>query len=484
MYSSKGFSDWEIGDIDVVVAGGVFHLFHLIIPNHDYIAHAVSRDGISWKRVKNALYAGEPGDWDDDMLWTMNVAGGPGRWRMLYTGLSRKDSGRIQRLGAAVSDDLYRWEKIASKPFPLSPEGPHYEAADCNPRTWVSFRDPFLFKDGETEYVAFCGRTRQGAVFRRGCAGVLRLGERSAEFLPPLHWPRVYDDVECPCVFSLGGLWFLVGSIREDVQVRYWYAERPLGPYQAPSENVLCPKGNYAARIAFDGETPLLYSFFILGTDVSGKRVLPPPKRLVFSGEGRLHLASFDRWDRMARSRITLPDAGPPVRVLENPRSEWKEAGAGSFRAASPSGYEFFLWEAPGPNLRWKMRLEVERIGKLGLIVNANREGEGYFIVIDVLSGSAQIRSWGSNGRDVFKDYVFENLQTGHFRADGPLDLELIAYGNYLELSVSGKVVLSLMNYDRTGSHFGLFSSSAILKVSRFELETLEEPDEEYAGGT
>ena len=48
-------------------------LFHLIIPNHDYIAHAVSKDGISWKRVKNALFVGDPGEWDDDMLWTMHV---------------------------------------------------------------------------------------------------------------------------------------------------------------------------------------------------------------------------------------------------------------------------------------------------------------------------------------------------------------------------------------------------------------------------
>jgi len=68
MYSGSGFSDWEIGDITVIIHKGIYHLFHLIIPNHDYIAHAVSRDGISWKRVKNALFVGHPGEWDDDML--------------------------------------------------------------------------------------------------------------------------------------------------------------------------------------------------------------------------------------------------------------------------------------------------------------------------------------------------------------------------------------------------------------------------------
>ena len=74
MYSGSGFSSWEIGDVDVFIdENGVHHLFHLIIPNHDYIAHAVSRDGLSWKRVKNALFVGDPGEWDDDMLWTMHV---------------------------------------------------------------------------------------------------------------------------------------------------------------------------------------------------------------------------------------------------------------------------------------------------------------------------------------------------------------------------------------------------------------------------
>ena len=73
MYSGSGFSDWEIGDITVIIHEGIYHLFHLIIPNHDYIAHAVSADGISWKRVKNALFVGDPGEWDDDMLWTMHV---------------------------------------------------------------------------------------------------------------------------------------------------------------------------------------------------------------------------------------------------------------------------------------------------------------------------------------------------------------------------------------------------------------------------
>ena len=43
MYSGFGFNDFEIGDVHVVRHEGLYHLFHLVLPNHAYIAHAVSR---------------------------------------------------------------------------------------------------------------------------------------------------------------------------------------------------------------------------------------------------------------------------------------------------------------------------------------------------------------------------------------------------------------------------------------------------------
>ncbi len=101
MYSGSGFSDWEIGDITVIIHNNIYHLFHLIIPNHDYIAHAVSDDGMSWRRVNNALFVGHPGEWDDDMLWTMDVCEVEDKFEMYYTGLKRKDRGVISRIGLA-----------------------------------------------------------------------------------------------------------------------------------------------------------------------------------------------------------------------------------------------------------------------------------------------------------------------------------------------------------------------------------------------
>ena len=90
MFSESSWSRKTIGDVDVLYHGGLYHLFHLVLPNHDFVAHAISDNGLNWRRVDNALFIGNPGSWDDLMLWTMHVSADPhtrGRWRMFYTSL-------------------------------------------------------------------------------------------------------------------------------------------------------------------------------------------------------------------------------------------------------------------------------------------------------------------------------------------------------------------------------------------------------------
>src|SRR5690606_1365008 len=202
-YTGSGFNEWEIGDVTILLHKGVYHLFHLIIPNHDYIAHAVSTDCISWKRVKNALFVGDPGEWDDDMLWTMHVYQEGERFEMYYTGLQRKLRGTNSMIGLAVSYDLYNWEKKNQGIFPIESRGPYYESIDNSPREWLSFRDPFRIDYNQTTYYLVCTRSAGGPVSRRGCIGLLKQEDDRIEYLPPLHMPRVYDDLECPCVFEL-----------------------------------------------------------------------------------------------------------------------------------------------------------------------------------------------------------------------------------------------------------------------------------------
>lgn len=482
MYSGSGFSDWEIGDITVFIHKSVYHLFHLIIPNHDYIAHAVSKDGISWKRVNNALFVGDPGEWDDDMLWTMHVVEGTDKFEMYYTGLQRKDRGVISRIGYAESTNLIDWKKNRKSIFPIGPKGIFYESSETNPRKWLSFRDPFRIEyKGET-YLAFAARTLNGPVSRRGCVGLVKITHDVVELMPPLLYPMVYDDVECPCVFELNGYFYILGSIREDIKVRYWFAKELFGEYHSFHADVLLPQGNYAARTVQDGDHLLVYNFFYTHEKIDAHRVLPPPKELTTDDRGRLVLKSYYRWEQMVNKTIRQADLGMVKVLLGNPTAT-ATIESDKWTCGSRSGYELFCFEKPSSSFIWEGRLTVEGMGKLGLVSDIDSEGNGYFISFDVSNGLVNIRTWGFNPLNIRQNFVFYDIQSGIFTVNNNRSFyfRLISYGNYIELSIDGFVKLTLIDYTFSGNLIGLYSASSVISLQESKVMLLPNPPGEYA---
>lgn len=480
MYSGSGFSDWEIGDITVIIHKGVYHLFHLIIPNHDYIAHAVSRDGISWRRVNNALFVGHPGEWDDDMLWTMHVCEVKGKFEMYYTGLQRRDRGVISKVGLAISDDLITWKKIKKDNYPIEPKGVFYEASNSNPRKWLSFRDPFRFEYKDDVYLLICARTVQGPVSRRGCVGLVKITNDVVERLPPLLYPMVYDDIECPCVFKLNDRYYILGSIREDIKVRYWFAPDFFGEYHSFHDDVLLPQGNYAARTEQDGEHVLVFNFFYAYGKIDALRVLPPPKELATDDKGKLVLKSYYRWDKMVRKTIQQHEIGPVSQLFFNTtaHAQWE---ADKWLMGSRSGYEIFFFQRPSQGFIWEGLLTVEGMGKLGLVSDMDIDGNGYFISFDVVNGIVQIRAWGFNALNNKQNFIFNNIQSGIFPVKRSFVFRLIRHGHYIELSIDGAVKLTLMDYTYSGPGIGLYSASSQISLQHSVLKILPDPEEEYA---
>ena len=482
MYSGSGFSEWEIGDITVIIHNGVYHLFHLIIPNHDYIAHAVSNDGISWKRVENALFVGNPGEWDDDMLWTMHVIEADGQFEMYYTGLQRRDRGVVSRIGFAQSNNLIDWKKNKKNIYPISPKGIYYETQDLNPRKWLSFRDPFRIDHNGEAYLLICARSFVGPVSRRGCVGLVKITNDVVELMPPLLYPMVYDDIECPCIFELNGHFYIIGSIREDVKIRYWFAPDFFGEYHSFHDDVLLPRGNYAARIVRDGEHLLLYNFFYSLGKIDSLRVLPPPKELDTDETGRLLLKSYYRWDEMVTKTISQAALGEVKHLLNNPTA-LSGIGPEKWVCSSKSGYELFVFSKPSSGFIWEGQLTVEGMGKLGLVCDIDPDGNGYFISFDVENGLLQIRAWGFNSADVRQNFIFNDLQIGIFRTNEERSFyfRLVHYGNYIELSIDGEVKLTLMDYTFSGEGIGLYSASSVISLQNSVLKILPDPIDEYA---
>ncbi|MBL7007268.1 MAG: glycosyl hydrolase [Spirochaetia bacterium] len=486
MYTGKGFEASELGDVDVFPHNGVFHLFHLVLPNHDYIAHAVSKDGFLWRRVKNALFIGEPGEWDDDMVWTMHVSHDPimpSQFRMFYTGLSRKEGGRVQRIGLARSIDLYRWEKVVSGDYPLSIEGPEYESTVDEGRHWVSCRDPFFFRENDRGFLLVNARVSDGPVVRRGCVGLAEeVSPDKFRWLKPLFYPRMYDDLEVPGLFKIHGSYYLFGNIKEDIKVHYWKSGELNGNYEAFASNVLLPKGNYAVRITKVKERYLVWNFYADRSTEYRSTILPPPTELKIDSEGKLYLTSYWKFCDKVKKRISGSDLLPLHRVLGNCSADANRKGDG-VSLKTISGYEIFHFTKQATDFKLSFSLGMEGAGKTGLVFRSDDEANGHFMSLDVTHGLAQGRVWGQRDQGgIENSFIYKTIQSNRFPAirNSFLKIELVLFGGYIELSINDQIILRYVEtsyMDQT--RFGLYVESAEVILKDMICEILDGPEEE-----
>ncbi len=486
MYTGYGFRQFEIGDVDVVRHDGLFHLFHLTLPNHDYIAHAVSEDGIKWERVKNALFISDPKSWDDDMLWTMHVTPNPykpGAWRMFYTGLCMRERGRVQRIGLAHSDDLYHWEKDDSDTYPLEISGDHYETSLNDGRMWVSFRDPFCYQESGRICLLATARTNKGPIIRRGCVAVAEeTAENEFEFLPPIFAPMRYDELEVPNLIKLQDRYYLIASIREDVKVHYWWADEITGPYYNYSDNVLMPQGNYAARVTQTNGTTLIWNFFFKGLSTKGFHLMAPPKELKVDDRGELYLKSYDGFLNLVAKTAAMSEL-MPIRCLFDSDSATVQSKDDSVWLSNESGFEAFLLDGNYRDFILMGELLYEGEGKCGLVLHVDEDGDGYYISLDLLKGIIQIRAWGHKiGQEAEKvseeAFYYEQLQAAHYiPTDGKYAFQLLAYEQYVEFSLDGRILLSLADDTFSDGRLGFYVEGGKLQVSKLEMHLCSAPD-------
>lgn len=530
MFSEITGSRKAIGDVDVLYHDGLYHLFHLVLPNHDFIAHAVSTDALNWRRVNNALFIGEPGSWDDLMLWTMHVSPDPhqpGRWRMFYTGLSRRDQGDYQRIGLAVSDDLFHWEKApvrwvdhrgprdpervkealqlsrnrlapradapfdAESGFPLEPDPRYYEASLDEGRHWISFRDPFFFHDGQDGWLLAAARANHGPVVRRGCVAIMKeVSPHHFVAQKPLHHPRLYDDIEVPNLIRVEGDHYLIGSIREDAKIRYWHADNLGEHWQSYHDNVLLAQGNYAGRVCHDEKGWLLWNFFSMHrSDRTHDNLMPPPKRLVQTAGGLLRAVTFEGLENYFRESIDVRCATPLIQDVE-PSEQSCRGNQDSLELACRCGFQAFVFDGELEDFCLQAKLNLQGLGKCGLVFRIDpRTRDGYYLSLDLHKGVAQLRSWGTDCAATGDQMMqFQPLQAGFWYSDTPgkAEVKLIVFGSYIELSVDGRVILSLANQRFQRGHVGLYLETAVLRLSHVALTRLASPsqsDEHLASG-
>ena len=507
MYTPRGAGISELGDIEVVADGDDLHLFHLTLPNHDVVQHAVSRDGLTWRPLPAALRTGDPGACDDDQIWTMSVTPRPAPERgyvMLYTALGCADDGTVQRIAAATSDDLIHWTKSPHNPAAADPRW--YEA-DPAATGSVSFRDPKPVRTADGYLATVCAREREGPLPRRGCVALLRSHDLERwEALPPLFAPRRYWDLECPQLFRLGGegeagsgAWYLTAAIMEDRGQRYWVASEAAGPFATPpGGDLLAPAGHYAARIARWREMDLFFAWhqpalaaawqttprtvdWVSARNPFGK-FLAPPLLLSARPDDSLALGSFPGWEAF-RGDWGIPQ--PAARTAMRGEAVDRANGLGLSRSG---GMDLLLDEFPPGDVLIEGALSLGG-ARGGIALRAHEDGSGLYVELVPGSRRVTLQRWGirrdERGRPAAPAYGI--LQEAERREplpeQGEMALRVLSVGPYVEVSLDGEVAIAFMSGTPKAGHWGVWAEDGACVLREARLARMRRPGEDAVTG-
>lgn len=199
---SLSLPDKWIWDSWYIREGEIVHAFYLQasralhdpIRRHNYpiIGHAISSDMKHWTVVEDALIVSDSPAFDDGTTWTGSIVrNDDGVWWMFYTGTSLAEDKKIQRIGAATSVDLFRWDKVSSASL-VNADPTYYETLD--PTVWPdeAWRDPWVFRfPGQSQWqMLITARSREGNPRTRGVMGHAISDDLSAwKVQPPLSGP-------------------------------------------------------------------------------------------------------------------------------------------------------------------------------------------------------------------------------------------------------------------------------------------------------
>ncbi len=211
--------DAWVWDSWVVDDGELFHLFFLSAPRslgdpelrhfHASIGHATSVDLVDWTDHGTALAPAADG-WDDLSMWTGSVVRrDDGGWAMFYTALGSRGYGADdQRIGLAVSDDLFTWTRAGDGPV-VTADARWYRTQPGDPRASATWRDPFVFRDpgGDGWRMLLTARAVAGAPGDDGVLGQARSRDLLHwEVGPPLSSPGTgFSQLEVTHVHEVAG---------------------------------------------------------------------------------------------------------------------------------------------------------------------------------------------------------------------------------------------------------------------------------------
>jgi beta-fructofuranosidase len=485
MFTSPSIHQNEIGDLDVTTVDGRIHLHYLCLPSHDSVGHAVSDDGLTFRPAPPALRTGDPGDCDDDDIWTMHSVKNPrnGLWHMYYTALSLAEHGQFQRVALATSRDFLTWKKHKDNPV-LVPDAPAY-TADLEPLGRVPFRDPFCFIDEDGSWhLLVCAQEGRGDRFRRGCVAHATSDDGvSWRLEKPLYAPAHLDDLEVPSLLRHGGRYYLFVKEFRGPRTFLRVADSLDGPWIAPPYDEPMPPDNAVFRFCeWKGKT-LCYTWYRCQADWHRRcpayASVLPPKEVHFSSDGALRMSSFSGWDACFKGEPRTFSPQDMVAYQEGP-AEW--TADESRLAAEVVGQVVCAADCDEEDYILETTARLDRGRALGIFFRATPDTEdANWLRLDFERQRVELVRIGPMETG-FHRYV--RCQPGLCQGfDTPLSLEkdldirLIASREYIELSIDSRVVISSVTYARKSGRIGVFVENGAGIFGPLRLQPITPPE-------
>ncbi len=486
-----------------IVKGDSIHLFHLqgvmdgVFYQQDTnlrgFGHAASRDLLHWNEKPEVLSLhGKNLDNEADFRYTGCTVEHQGKYYTFYT--MRKWAG--QRIGVAVSDDLYKWEEYEGNPV-IVPDGRWFITFSGNSSVsgyanWdrVDCRDMVVVKDesGEGFYGYFVsssdisGLTSPTAVIGLAYStDLLHWEQRGIVYYPTgVSMPEMID------VFKYKGVWYMTlttakdnGSLTafSDPYITrgtiYATSTSPEGPFvEDMTDNVLIGgqiNSGYSMRtVDYLGTKRLLY------VDVdNGVSVLSLPKNIGMNEQGQLRaLYASDLLPKLRKREIAPVIYAQPANSFGWPTHGgiWKEKDEVFSCKTDKDSWQAVVFDGASANTELSFAVENSTCSSFGIVFarpvsDMALSDLSHILVIE--PGKNRIYLTDST-------WDFQNCRSYLFEEGKKYEFRAILMGNTLELYVNDELVFNT-GLCNSGSYLpGIFANDGAMDVLNLKIFSLQ----------
>ena len=427
------------GDTFPIYKDGVWHLFHMQMPN---IAHYSSRNLIDWKEHPLVVSSGTPSFPHASGLATGCVVEHNGRYYCFVT--------CTQKICLLISDDLENWVRWGRGPV-LCPDGKLYDPGN--------FRDPYVFYNEEEKCWWMLFGTRvvdpEKPAQRNGCVGLAKSEDLlNWKLAPPLWKPGNQPFTDCPQVIQENGKWFLLYLQRA---VRYRIADSLSGPWQrGTTRDIDTRMASAGSRVASDGKRWLSFPWVVTPKkpdDFSEWGYGGPwavPRQWAFHDDGSITIAPAD--EIIHAMRNAKAGGKQPLDDAKVLTGKWKLSEGKNAQSEDPSGGTLLLPETPDDfYFETDVTFDSEKMD-VRLMMNTNENfASGYVFLMRPESDMVSLR--GMSYWNIDRDLIVQpaTLQPGY-----PVKLRVFRSGDIVEIFIGDQSALTHRLFRYSGGNLAL----------------------------